>query len=82
MGKIFCAVMLMFAVMAVPKAKQPSLYQGHGPHPGMSMPMDAESMTPESQAKLLADRKESEFNHHLAGFFVALGACSSSFKNG
>src|SRR5213593_2020273 len=27
----------------------------------------------ETQAKLVADKKESEFNHHLAGLFVALG---------
>jgi hypothetical protein len=38
----------------------------------MSMPDDATN--PAVQAKLLADKKESEFNHHLAGFFVALGA--------
>ena len=29
-------------------------------------------MSPARQAKLLADKKESEFNHHLAGFFVVL----------
>jgi hypothetical protein len=40
-------------------------------HEHMSMPMALE-MTPAMQAKLLADKNESEFNHHLAGFFVAL----------
>ena len=44
------------------------------------MPADAETMRPESQAKLLADKKESEFNHHLAGFFVALGAVFILFQ--
>jgi hypothetical protein len=34
--------------------------------------MDA-PLSPTLQAKLLADKKESEFNHHLAGFFVVLG---------
>jgi copper resistance protein D len=29
-------------------------------------------MGPAMKAKLLADKKESEFNHHLAGFFVVL----------
>jgi hypothetical protein len=37
----------------------------------MSMPM-AQEMSPAMQAKLLADKKESEFNHHLAGLFVVL----------
>jgi len=37
----------------------------------MSMPM-APEMSPAMQAKLLADKKESEFNHHLAGSFVVL----------
>jgi len=37
----------------------------------MSMPMD-EAPDPAAQAKLLADKKESEFNHHLAGVCVLL----------
>jgi putative copper resistance protein D len=37
------------------------------------MPMDDHAqMDPAEQRKLLADKKESEFNHHLAGFFVIL----------
>jgi copper resistance protein D len=40
-------------------------------HPGMSMPMD-EPVDPATQAELLNDKRESEFNHHLAGFFVVL----------
>ena len=38
----------------------------HHDHSSMSMPMD------EDPATLLADKKESEFNHHLAGIFVIL----------
>jgi putative copper resistance protein D len=45
----------------------------HSMHDGMSMPMDA-PLDPTHQAKLLADKRESEFNHHLAGFFVVLAA--------
>ena len=43
-------------------------------HAGMSMPMDdsVDPTDPTRQAKLLADKRESEFNHHLAGFFVLL----------
>jgi hypothetical protein len=74
MRRLHCVALLMFAVVAVPKASQPSAHEGHGSHRGMSMPMDMEAMTPAAEAKLLADRQGSEFNHHLAGFFVALGA--------
>ena len=45
--------------------------EAHHDHEHMSMPM-AQEMNPSMQAKLLADEKESEFNHHLAGFFVVL----------
>ncbi len=40
-------------------------------HAGMSMPMEL-GKDPVAEAKLLADKRESEFNHHLAGFFVVL----------
>jgi putative copper resistance protein D len=43
----------------------------HHDHDGMSMSMD-EPLDPAAQAKLLRDKKESEFNHHLAGLFVVL----------
>jgi len=45
----------------------------HTGHEGMTMPMDDQTqMDAAHQRKLLADKKESEFNHHLAGFFVIL----------
>jgi hypothetical protein len=43
----------------------------HHEHEHMSMPM-APEINPPMQAKLVADKEESEFNHHLAGFFVVL----------
>lgn len=44
---------------------------GHAGHEAMSMAMDGQAqMDAAHQRKLLADKKESEFNHHLAGFFV------------
>jgi len=43
----------------------------HHDHDGMSIQMD-EASDPAAQAKLLRDKKESEFNHHLAGIFVIL----------
>src|SRR5713226_6847662 len=52
-------------------------------HDGLSMPMDDHmqmdhsqmdhsQMDAAEQRKLLADKRESEFNHHLAGLFVIL----------
>jgi copper resistance protein D len=41
----------------------------HGMHDGMSMPMDSPIDTA-TQAALLAWKRESEFNHHLAGLLV------------
>ena len=56
--------------------QQPSHEQHqHVGHEGMNMPMD-EPTDPAAQARLqaktLADKKESEFNHHLAGVLVAI----------
>ncbi len=48
-------------------------------HGGMSMKMD-EPMDPAAQAKLLQDKKEGEFNHHLAGFFVLLAGIFILFE--
>ena len=49
------------------------MHQDHGGHEGMLMAMDdSAQMDASQQRKLLADKKESEFNHHLAGFFVIL----------
>jgi hypothetical protein len=64
-----------FAVLLV-SGPQQARAQDHSMHPGheaMSMAMDEPTaMDASSQAELLADKKESEFNHHLAGLFVIL----------
>src|SRR6267143_894303 len=46
-------------------------HPAHDDHAGMSMPME-QGVDPAAEAKLLADKRESELNHHLAGFFVVL----------
>ena len=51
------------------KALDHSMPEGH--HHDTSM--TSEPFDPARRAKLLADKKESEFNHHLAGFFIVLG---------
>jgi hypothetical protein len=79
MGRILLLVMLMFAVAPAAKPEQPSSDGGHSAHEGMAM--DTQAITRDSQAKLLADKKESEFNHHLAGLFVALGAAFMLFQD-
>jgi hypothetical protein len=79
MGKSLLVVMLMFAVAPAAKSEQPSSNEGHFAHEGIAM--DTQAITSDSQAKRLADKKESEFNHHLAGLFVALGAVFMLFQN-
>jgi hypothetical protein len=53
-----------------------TLYQHeHSQHDSMNMQMDEPAdaaVHARLQAKTLADKKESEFNHHLAGFFVVI----------
>jgi putative copper resistance protein D len=51
----------------------------HHDHSHMPMSMD-EPMDPAVQAKFLADKKESEFNHHLAGLFVVLAGVFILFE--
>lgn len=54
-------------------AQNSPMHHDHGGHEGMSMAMDEPAQMDAAQkSKLLADKKESEFNHHLAGFFVIL----------
>lgn len=54
-------------------AQDHSMHSGHAGHEGMAMVMDEQkAMAASQQAKLLADKKESEFNHHLAGFLIIL----------
>jgi hypothetical protein len=82
---ITCALLVALLVFGFSQlfAQDKSAQPDHSGHEGMSMPMDDHSQMehaqmdhsqtdPARQRKLLADKKESEFNHHLAGFFVVL----------
>ncbi len=63
--------LLLFAIAPTPlslPAQAPDAHQHHD-HGAMS---GNEPLTPAQQAKLLAGKRESEFNHHLAGFFLVL----------
>jgi hypothetical protein len=50
---------------------RPQASDAHHNHADMTMPMNA-PLSPTEQAKLLSDKRESEFNHHLAGSFLFL----------
>jgi hypothetical protein len=75
MAGIFLALLAWSVSLAAAQAasgdKTPTGHEGMD----MSMPMPDEApMDPAHMAKLLADKKESEFNHHLAGALVILAA--------
>ncbi len=57
------------AEFPTPAATDHSMHAGHGMDMQHDNPVDDAAAT----AKRLADKKESEFNHRLAGFFVLLG---------
>jgi len=66
---------IWFAATATGAAQGQPAHHEHAEHEGMSMPMDAPmdaATQVKLQAKILADKKESEFNHHLAGLLVAV----------
>jgi len=86
------AVLLLFtwfaaaATIASQQQSAPADHTGHDHtgHEGMSMPMDTPTdaaALAELQAKVLADKRESEFNHHLAGFFVVVAGLVVLFQS-
>jgi copper resistance protein D len=69
------AIFVLLLALSAQRAwtKDHSMHHDHGGEEGMSMAMDEPTqMDAAQQSKLLADKQESEFNHHLAGFFVIL----------
>jgi len=80
------AMLLVAGLVAVSLFATPwrALAQDHSAahdHAGMSMPMDDQPLDPAAQAKLLADRRESEFNHRLAGLLVFLAGIFILFED-
>src|ERR1700745_3118 len=73
----------LLAAITFAQAGQP-MHHDHGGNQGMAMPMDEpmdEAAHLKLQAKVLADKQESEFNHHLAGFFVAVAGIFVLFQS-
>jgi copper resistance protein D len=81
LASLFATLVWSIAPIRV-SAQQPAQHE-HSGHDGMQKPMD-EPQDPAAQAKLaakiLADKKESEFNHHLAGLFVAIAGLFMLFQ--
>src|SRR5689334_20099009 len=70
-GLLALALLPLFLIVTGFRAALAQERSAHEMHAGMSMPMD-EAADAETKAKFLADKRESEFNHHVAGFFVVL----------
>jgi hypothetical protein len=73
---ITCTIAVLFLCsknVSIVSAQDHSMdSQQMGPE-GMSMPMDGQTTMDAAQMKeMMADKEGSEFNHHLAGFFVIL----------
>src|ERR1700676_899011 len=74
----FCDTTVVFALLLASiapraSAQDHSMHSVHAGHDAMSMAMDKQTQLDASQqSKLLADKKESELNPHLGGFFVLL----------
>lgn len=81
---VFLVLLLASVPLEGTRAQQPPAEHHHAGHEGMTMPMD-EPADPAAlarlQAKILADKKESEFNHHLAGFFVVVAGIFMLFQS-
>src|SRR5260221_3593192 len=69
---VFVGAVLVWSISQASANDHPAPWSHNG-HEGMSMAMDEQmQMDDTDPAKLLADKKESEFNHHFAGFCVIL----------
>src|SRR6266403_1743690 len=72
-GAFLAALLALSVPQALPH--DPSASSVHAGHEGMDMsvPMHGQTQSDAVQQAILAqDKKESEFNHHVAGFFVIL----------
>jgi copper resistance protein D len=73
--RFVAATFLAALLVSSPQPARAQDHSMHAGHEGMSMVMDEPAaMDAARQAELSADKKESEFNHHLAGFFLILAA--------
>jgi putative copper resistance protein D len=78
--RLLSVAFLIFFVAGLAEAQTPPNHDGHEGHHGTAIPAEDRAVSPAMQAKLLADKQESEFNHHLAGFLVALAGVFIFFQ--
>ena len=73
LGRVWMAILLtgVFSLSFSAARASAQDHSMHEMHMGASTALDGVP-DPARQAKLLADKRESEFNHHLAGLFVVL----------
>jgi len=76
-GMLVSAAAVLFFLSSPNRQQVVPMYTAHQ-HNAM---MGDRTMTPALQSKLLADKKESEFNHHLAGLFVFVAGVFSLFQD-
>lgn len=79
---MFLLSVLMVIAFSAPRssAKAASHSATVGQH-DMSMPMNDQPLSAAEEAKLRQDKRESEFNHHLAGLFVFLAGMFILFED-
>lgn len=70
LGAVFALVLLIFLTCNPFLVAQQQDAPAMDDMPGMDMSHGVQAETPRQQAKRLSDKKESEFNHRLAGFLV------------
>ena len=82
-GFVFLLFMWFAASAGIAAQEQsaPAKHPGHeGMNMTMAMPTDPAELA-KLEAKVLADKRESEFNHHLAGFFVMVAGLVILFQS-
>jgi hypothetical protein len=80
---LFILLRLLLGVGQV-SAQQPPPSPEHAGHHHMDMPMEQAAdpaVQARLQAKIMADKEESEFNHHLAGVLVAIAGVFMLFQS-
>ena len=70
-GQLLCLCAMVFLSISV-WAQSPATEPAPHDHQHMDMSADAGQANDHDRAEALASKKESEFNHHLAGIFVIL----------
>jgi putative copper resistance protein D len=78
---LFLFLLNWIAATPIAGAQDHPMNHEHAGHEGMNMaPGDAQAQA-KLRTKILADKKESEFNHHLAGLFIVIAGVFILFQS-